>query len=281
MVDTSTNKFEGKTTEQALWDVAVRYQDLKRLGNITDRDKKKLQRLAIDSVLRKARSVLGSVMRPDEFKVLNMDEFVYAGARGELSLDETLAESGGQFPQVNQFRYDAKIEKKTNIAVIMDASLSMTGEKIALLGVASAVVALCVPTENLSLMGFDSRIRWIKHFDEKMSVEKVVESVLEMPSGGFTNLELALEEMTRELFAHAKPRANVILISDGKYTEGKDPTYLGEKFRHLSALKIGRDQSGKNLLVDLIAKGNGRFFEARKIEDLPRTMYSAMKALVR
>ena len=163
----------------------------------------------------------------------------------------------------------------------MDASLSMRGEKIALLAVASAVVSLCLPPRRLSLMGFDSGIRWVKKFEEDLPIERIVERVLELPTGGFTNIELALQETEKTLSLFHKEKANVVLITDGKYTEGNDPTPLASHFPRLHVLKIGRDQAGRSLLFELCARGNGRFFEARKISELPNTMYKAMRTVLR
>jgi hypothetical protein len=130
-------------------------------------------------------------------------------------------------------------------------------------------------------MGFDSKTRWIKRFGEELTVETIVERVLELPAGGFTNIELALNETFKALHSQDRDRANVILIGDGKYTEGSDPAPLAPRFKHLNALKIGRDQAGRELMLELSARGNGQFFEARRIDDLPKTMYAAMKRLLR
>ena len=131
------------------------------------------------------------------------------------------------------------------------------------------------------IFSIDSRARWIKRFGEELTPEMVVEKVLELPAGGFTNMELAITETLNALARSHRERANVILISDGKYTEGADPAPLAARFKHLNVLKIGRDQAGRELLQELSTRGNGRFFEARRIEDLPRTMYGAMKSLLR
>lgn len=269
------------------WDVAVRFQDLKRLGNIRDKDKAMLRRRAIEGVLGRAHQLLGSVLRPEKNVVTDYRTFMEGGQRGELDVLATLEEGFSRgFTDMAKagadvLRFDARLEKDVDIALLMDASLSMTGEKIALLAVAAAVVALCVPPKRLSLMGFDSRTRWIKRFGDELPIEQIVERVLELPAGGFTNLELALEETSKVIHGQHHDKANVILITDGKYTEGGDPSYLAARFKHLNILKIGRDQAGRELLLELSGRGNGQFFEARMISDLPRTMYGAMKTLLR
>ncbi|MEW6056037.1 MAG: VWA domain-containing protein [Bdellovibrionota bacterium] len=274
--------------QKASWDVAVRFQDLKRFGHIPDKEKQLLKRRAIAGVLERAHQILGSVIKPERHVVVDYKTFVEKGQRGELDLLGTLEEALGRGGYRNDvlvsndaLRFDSHVEKDVDIALVMDASLSMTGEKIALLAVSVAVVALCMPSARLSLMGFDSRTRWIKRFGEELAVEQVIEKVLELPAGGFTNLELALQETKNGLSGAHKGHANVILISDGKYTEGGDPVHLAGQFKRLNILKIGRDQAGRDLLLELTHHGNGRFFEARRVADLPRVMYRAMRTLLR
>lgn len=280
---TDVSGFENKPS----WDVAVRFQDLKRLGNIPDKEKALLRRRAIDGVLQRAHNILGSVIKPEQIKIVDYQLFMESGQRGELdvlaTLDEDLLRGHSARTAASQevLRFDARIEKKVDIALVMDASLSMTGEKIALLAVSAAVVGLCIPSARLSMMGFDSKVRWIKRFGEEMPIQKLVEGVLELPAGGFTNMELALKETSKALASQNRERANVILIGDGKYTEGADPAPLAMHFKHLNVLKIGRDQAGRDLMLALSAQGNGQFFEARRIDDLPRAMYGAMKRLLR
>lgn len=275
-----TNDVSGYENKPS-WDVAVRFQDLKRFAHIPDKEKKLLKKRAIQGVLDRAHALLGAVIKPEQKKIIDYKTFIDSGQKGELEIIETLDELFSKGISNDVLRFGARVEKNNQIALIMDASLSMTGEKIALLAVAAAVVALCVPSEKLALMGFDSKVSWIKKFDQSMSIETIVEKVLDIPAGGFSNLAKALLEMSKMIEGSKYPRPNVILISDGKYTEGADPSYLSKRYKSLNVLKIGRDQAGRELLLELSSGGNGRFFEAKKIGDLPKTMYSAMRALLR
>jgi Mg-chelatase subunit ChlD len=253
---------------------------------LSDKEKLKLKKRAIEGVIQKAKLVLGSLMKPKKTRIVDEVEYVNKGSFGDLNIEETLEEylfQGASFDFLNKsfLRYSLIEDKEKDIALVMDCSLSMTGEKIALLAVAVAVVALTIESKRLSLMGFDSKIKWIKRFDEDLSPEQIIEKVLELPAGGFTNMELALNETLLMLKKCNKKNVNVILIGDGRYTEGRDPTYLAKNFKNLHVLKLGKDQSGRGLLLDLIKFGNGQMFEARKIQDLPKTMYKAVRMLLR
>jgi Mg-chelatase subunit ChlD len=201
-----------------------------------------------------------------------LEEMVGRGAAGP-SANATAA--------LDSLRFEARVQKDQDVVVLLDASLSMTGEKIALLAVASAVVALCVPSRRLCLVSFASQCRTVKRFDEELSVEDIVRRVLEIPTLGLTNIEIALQEALKILDREARPAANVILVGDGKYTEGKDPSYLAGRFEKLHALKLGRDIAGRALLQDLVRHGGGRLFEVRRMPELPRVMYGALRSLLR
>ena len=271
------------------WDVAVRYQDLKRLLSIPSAEKEKLRRRAIIGVLEKAKKILGSVLKPEKNSIVDLQEFQLNRERGELDIGATLEEAlsrgispfGKVLIDTQSLRFDARIEKESDVILLMDASLSMNGEKVALLAVAAAVVALCIDSKRLALIAFSSDAKTIKKFGEEMPVDQIIAKVLEIPTGGLTNLELGLKHSLKNISESNRDKANVVLISDGKYTEGRDPTYLAVRFKRLHALKLGRDIAGRALLFDLIAKGEGRFFEARRPHDLPRIMYGAMKAMLR
>ncbi len=263
------------------WDVAVRYQDLKRLLSLPDEKKTKLKERAVQGIIERAKAAMGSVIKPEKKELLSWQEFTAKGAHGELDVTATLDEMVGRGEILESLRFEARVQKDRDVVVLLDASLSMTSDKMALLAVASAVVALCVPSRHLCLVSFSSQPRMVKRFDEELSVKTVVERVLEIPTLGLTNIEGALLEALKILDREGRPGANVILVGDGKYTEGKDPSYLGGRFKKLHALKLGRDIAGRALLQDLVRQGNGRLFEVRRMPELPRVMYGALRSLLR
>lgn len=273
--------------QKPTWDIAVRYQDLKRLLALSDAQKKEFSERAVEGVISRARQVLGGVMRPEILEKMNFDEYHQDGYRGELDLLTTLDEGlgrGALFTDKESLYFEGRFPKKSRVFLLMDASLSMNGEKIALLAVAVAVVGLCLPSADIGLLSFSSRAKVLKEFGTKASLQEMVKAVLEMPTFGLTNLEEALRTAQNTLEKNRDPRINVILISDGKYTEGKDPSYLAPQFKRLSALKVGRDIAGRALLQELVRCGGGDgslLFEAKRYWDLPHVLYKTLRHLVR
>jgi len=169
---------------------------------------------------------------------------------------------------------ELRVERSTQVLVLLDLSLSIRGERLALVALAGAVLGLAFPEGQLGLLGFDSYPRWIKKFEDSVDIAR---QILRYPAGGFTHIERALEEAlaaTRD-----RPRTHVLIVSDGRYTEGRDPAPLAHRFRRLSTLLVGKDWSGRALMEEMANHGNGRAFSAREYADLPRTLYQTVREL--
>jgi Mg-chelatase subunit ChlD len=78
----------------------------------------------------------------------------------------------------------------------------------------------------------------------------------------------------------ARP-ASTVLLTDGKYTAGRDPAYLAPRFAHLVVLKMGRERASLELCRELARKGRGSLQEVADLEHLPAVMYGVVKDLLR
>jgi hypothetical protein len=72
-----------------------------------------------------------------------------------------------------------------------------------------------------------------------------------------------------------------VLLSDGKYTAGRDPAYLAPRFSHLVVLKMGRERASLDLCRELAQRGSGALREVGEVEELPAVMYGVVKDLLR
>lgn len=144
-------------------------------------------------------------------------------------------------------------------------------------------VALSVPRESLAVIGFDSEIHAIKNFNEHASAEVKdwVSRLLSIPPGGFTHIELGLRTAREWIEKSAYPQARVILVSDGRYTEGRDPVDVvkGQSFVH--TIKVGKDPNGRKIMREIADHANGNFHEVREMSELPRVLLSAVRSWVR
>ena len=75
--------------------------------------------------------------------------------------------------------------------------------------------------------------------------------------------------------------ASTVLLTDGKYTAGKDPAYLASRFPHLVVLKMGGERASLELCREMARKGRGALREVAELDALPVVMYGVVKDLLR
>jgi uncharacterized protein with von Willebrand factor type A (vWA) domain len=240
---------------------------------------------AIRSIIVRARESLGPVQKPYRYHQVvgsQADELHSQGAVLELDIEESLQNyQGPKSATPSELIYQARMERNYGMVLLLDTSLSMKGEKLALLGVTIAAVAASVPSQALCILGFDSEIHVIKELSEVLSAEVLVSRILSIPPGGFTNIELGLKAARARIRTGAYPRARVILVSDGRYTEGKDPVEEAKNFHFIYPVKLGKDPGGRQVMQEIAATGLGRAAEVREMKDLPRFLLNAIRTWVK
>ncbi len=156
------------------WDVATK---LSSTGfDFGDRELKEYaRRIAAAAVLRRAWQLVGPIRRATRPVVSVMDE----PYRGELELDATLENiAGKRFPEREDWIVERREDREQQVVVMMDASLSMAGENLAVAAVAAAVLALKLRSEDVSIVAFESTARALSHLEERDDPEVVVERLL-------------------------------------------------------------------------------------------------------
>lgn len=214
------------------------------------------------------------------------------GESSQLEIEETISEniSKGRSGNVNQIQnwdlvYSNREFQHPGLVLLLDTSLSMRGEKLAFLAMTVAVVAMSVPPQTLCVLGFDTVVHELKKFQEssshKVDLPKLIEGVLSIPPGGFTNIEKGLRHARLQIDQSRFPRARIIVISDGKYTEGQDPSVTVKGWSWVNAVKIGKEPTGRNVMKEIAENTSGHFHEVRDMSQLPRVLLSAVRAWVK
>lgn len=258
------------------WDLASRYRDIQRYGYLEAKQKKEMSEQAIQAVMTRARESLGPIQKPYRYLHVSHEDLEAGGEfhSPELDIEETLLQPHAPVFQV-------KAERDHGLVLVLDTSLSMKGEKLALLGATVAAVALSVPSRALAILGFDSEIHPIKKFEEDVPTETCVERVLSIPPGGFTNITKGLTLAREWILAARFPQARVILVSDGRYTEGLDPVEIARLLPFVYPVKIGKEPFGRGVMQEIADTGLGSFLEVREMKDLPAQLLRAVRRWVR
>ncbi len=251
---------------------------------------RKLRRLSAAAILERAQQVLGSVVHPREAYLSPLSEIPVAAENVEFDLEETLENTPwlGN-PQHALTEHDLwmsyQLHRRQPLVLSVDTSLSMTGEKLALTAVALAVVLLEFPEDPIGIVAFENEARVLKWPEERISVQMLVERFLDVPAQGYTHLEDGMRaalRLSKIALATGKGRpSSTVLLTDGKYTAGKDPAYLAPKFSHLVVLKMGRERASYELCRELAQLGRGALREVNELEALPTVMYGVVKDLLR
>lgn len=268
------------------WDVAMRYHEFKARTSVRANQTlvRRLRQLSAEAILLRAQQVLGSVVHPVEQRLSPWSELPAQAEQPELDLDETLEQSPIAVSAADIWM-TYTMHRRQSIILSVDTSLSMTGEKLALTAVALAVVLLQFPEDPIGIVAFENEAKVLKRPDERVSIQPLIERFLDVPAQGYTHLEdgmrvaLRLSRNAAHMGQAGPP--STVLLTDGKYTAGRDPAYLAPRFPHLVVLKMGEERASLELCRELAQKGRGALREVGELEGLPTIMYGVVKDLLR
>ncbi len=274
------------------WDIATRYHEFKIALSKQGRAEA-LRRLSARAILDRARSALGSISHPVDPQTGPWNELPAQADRIEIDIGETLEQSAPQISSILQqgrlpllasdVWMSYSLPRSHPVVLAVDTSLSMTGEKLALTAVALAVVLLQFPDDPVGIVAFENSATVLKEPEEKISIQLLLERFLDVPAQGYTHLEeglLVALSLVRGIRARSRPPSTV-LLTDGKYTAGRDPAYLAHQFPHLVVLKMGREKASEALCAELARNGQGHLEEVAHLESLPSVMSEVVRSLIR
>jgi Mg-chelatase subunit ChlD len=235
-------------------------------------------RLAVRSVLRKAWDLVGPV-RPAKRSVR---EVLAEPFRGELDEELTLENiMGKEFPDPEDWVTVRREERRRQIVLMMDTSLSMSGRNLALAAVAAAVLALKVKSEDLAVVAFENAAHTLSRLNEAHTAAGVVQAILSQPARGFTNIEEALIRGRGELSRGDNPRQVGQLITDGVFTAGDDPLPQAALFPCLHVLLTEDYVMDEELCRRMARAGRGSVVTVDGYGQLPRRMLQVADRLLR
>lgn len=276
------------------WDIATRYHEFKSKPSARKNRKlaDQLRAISTRAVLERAQGVLGSVVRPTDQRRSPLTEIPGDAIQPEIDLESTIEDSpwvgrrnSEFYPRPEDIWMEYRTVRDQAVILSVDTSLSMTGEKLALTAVALAVVLLQFPDDPVGIVAFENEAQVLKSPEEKITIEELIARFLDVPAQGYTHLEAGMKSalsLLRHVGAGRSRRPpSCVLLTDGKYTAGKDPAYLAPRFPHLVVLKMGDERSSQPLCEELARRGRGALREVGELEALPEAMYGVVKDLLR
>lgn len=271
------------------WKIAIKYHELKAKRSLKVRSRE-LRKLSAASILERAQQLLGSIVRPVDQKSAPMSDVPFHAPQLEIDLEETIENTPSLLlgAQQTALRHqdiwmNYEVGRPQQLVLCVDTSLSMTGEKLALTAVSLAMVLLEFPDDPIGVIAFENEAKILKRPAERISIQQLVERFLDVPAHGYTHLEDGLKAGLRmlrdEMPSMTGQPTSTILVTDGKYTAGKDPTFLAPRFPHLIVVKMGTERASFEFCRNLAHQGNGVLREVNELSSLPAVMYGVVKEI--
>jgi Mg-chelatase subunit ChlD len=255
------------------WSIARNYSHLRySLGSPVLEEL--ARRIAIRATIRRVLQLLGPVSLPTH---VERGTFV-PGSDAEIDIDETLERiMGHERIEPEDIVVENRAPREFAIALILDASLSMTGDKLAMASAAIAVLAYRLKTVDYLLVTFNDRPTTLKRLSESKNLDDLISDLLSSTATGYTNIDAALRKGTEELHrARTKNRVG-ILITDGNYTVGEDPRAAASAYRRLFVVMTESHDCKPGECEAMAESGGGQMFTVSSFDEIPRVLYSVLR----
>jgi len=252
------------------WEAAVAWRRIS--GQLAPGARQQVREQAIQAVIARARSLVRHARRPTR-----AEQGAWPGA-GDLDLEETLERPRPWSP--DDVRLSRIEPREADVVAVLDMSLSMTGEKIALVAVATAILRMKL--EHVAVVAFDTVPHLLVRSGERVALREVVRRVLEVPAQGYTNIEGGLLAGWAQLRRGTHRERIGMLFTDGVANVGWDPVRAAYRFPRLHVVHVGEHHpQGARTCLGMARAGRGRLYRARSYQDLPGVVRVAVRELFR
>jgi len=191
----------------------------------------------------------------------------------ELTLEETLGKPLSNYEQIAAIH---RQPKRLAVSLMLDTSNSMQRSKIITAAIAVAVLAHKLERDYYSVIAFRDEAHILKSTKEPLTMEELVMKILELKTGGLTNIKEGLKKGADELES-VKTAGQIgelmgIIVTDGWVTTGGDPREVAGLFPKLNVLQVGiggGKQESEDLAKDLAKIGHGEYIFIDDFDELP------------
>jgi Mg-chelatase subunit ChlD len=224
----------------------------------------------VAAIVERARALVRHAVRPAHTVSLGWPD------DGDLDLDATIERPRPWAP--GDLRLSRREPREADVVAVLDMSLSMTGEKIALVAVATAILRLKL--EHVAFVAFDTVPHVLVRAGERVAIRELVRRVLEVPAQGYTNIEGGLVAGRQQLARGRHAERVGMLFTDGVANVGHDPVCAAFRYPRLHVVHVGdHHPQGARACLAMARAGRGRLYRARAYGDLPGVVRAAVREL--
>jgi Mg-chelatase subunit ChlD len=244
---------------------------------ISEKYKYIFRRLARQSILRTSLKITSKGIRGIYKKTIPY----YQIGMPEFDLDETIQHNPlkvyDKTLSYNDIYGIKRKRQKRKVTLILDTSGSMYGRLLLNAALTTSVLAYNMEKEDYAIVLFNSTAMVMKKINEKKRVTSIIDEILDSEAVGFTDISIGLEKGLEELNKVKKKTKNKfgILISDGNYNRGEDPSSVAKKYPKLHVIGMPAENDadrGIDTCKAIAEAGHGKFFAVKNFKEIPRAL---------
>ncbi len=198
----------------------------------------------------------------------------------EIAIEETMENCvGKRCPGYEDIVMVDKAPKPRGVALMLDVSNSMQREKILIATLAIGVLAYRLRGENYAIIIFNDEVEVIKPIEKEMTIEALLDRMLEIQPRGITNIRLALEKGLAQLSKQIAHEKLGIIATDGWATTGGDPVSEASKYSRLHVIQVpvGIGGGDDNTCIAMAKSTKGRRVYVKNFLELPRAVLEILR----
>ena len=198
----------------------------------------------------------------------------------EMELEETMENCvGKKCPDYDDIMMVDKEPKPRGVVLMLDTSNSMQREKILIATLAIGVLAYRLRGENYAILTFNDEVNIIKPIEREMTLETLLDKMLEVQPKGITNIRLALEKGLLQLSKQVAHEKLGIIATDGWATTGGDPIEVASKYTRLHVIQVPMGIGGGDdrTCIAMAKATKGRRVYVKHFLELPRAVLEILR----
>ena len=258
------------------WTIAQHYAQIRKqlkdpkLLNIA-------KKIAIRAIIHRTLQLLGPTRRRME----SVREPYTPGRSGEIEIDMTTEEIIGKTEiDASDLIIESNVPRKTACVMMLDTSMSMSGDKLGIATASLGVLAFKLKSIQYGVITFDNVARRLKRLDQRVAIAPLVGNLLDITAGGYTNIEDGLRVGLFELNSCAAKERVGVIVTDGNFTAGKDPSEIASQYPKLFVIMIKSHDSKPELCGRLASLGHGKLVAANSFEEVPSILRNFLRDFV-
>jgi Mg-chelatase subunit ChlD len=265
--------FTNATSADVGWRVAQNYSYIRRQL----KEPKLLsmaKKIAIRAIIARTLQLLGPTRRRMEV----VREPYAPGQTGEIELELTTEEVLGKTDiDSSDLIIESNTPRRTACVLILDTSMSMSGDKLGIATASLGVLAFKLKSIEYGIIAFDNYAKPLKRLDQAVAIPTLLGDLLDLSAGGYTNLEDGLKIGLFELDqSKAKEKIGVI-ITDGNYTTGKDPSEFAAQYQRLFVIMMKSHDSKREVCARMASVGKGKLVVADSYDEIPSILRNLLR----